>query len=348
MYLLRALKMKSSFKIILRKTIIKAFCLAVMFMQLSIQVCYAERRANMSARKVLEYSLLSLQNSAQEVAKKNKWIVSENKKLRDSIRTLNTEIMRLEEDKMKWIVQTADIEDLNTAEKELLFFKGKADGLTEDVSRMAREQQDLEHKLRVKKTREKEVLRKISKINQEIIDIQNKITSFDIKKNKGVDSGVDKNKLRQIEASEDDIAALEKQLSKIRKSNKRPLSEAQELSKKRSILKQQLLIVEDELKIISEEERKVQEEILNVSKEKDGRKEELLKEIKALNDQKDSLNTILSAAKGKLNVNKVDLVSSKNQERQLLENLATIKNENKMLTRKVAELKEKMEENKKK
>lgn len=330
--------MKSSFKVVFRKTMMRVLCLSVLFIQLNLQVCYGERRPNMSARKVLEYSLLSLQNSAQEVAKKNQWIVEENKKLRDNIRTLSTEIMRLEEDKMKWIVQNASFEDVNVSEKELLLFKEKANGLTDEVSRMAREQQDLERKLSVNGSKEKEALHTISKVNKEIIDIQNKIAILDSKNNRDVENNSEKQLLRQIKESEDEIVGLQKQLLKIRNSNMSPLAEVQELSNKRSLLKQQLLIIEDELKIISEEERTVQEEILNVSKEKEGRKEELLKEIKNLNDQKDSLNTILDAAKEKLKVSNFDLVSSEGQERQLRENLVTIKNENKMLTKKVSEL----------
>ena len=333
----------SLYSLKLPKLLPKAIFLAVIFVQLNIQVCYAQRRTNLSARKVLEYSLLSLKNSAQEVAQKNRWIISENKKLRENIQTLKTEVMRLEEDKMKWIVQNAGIDDSNTEEKELLFYKNKADGLAGDVSSMVREQQSLEHKLGVKKTKEKEVLQKIDKVNQEIIDVQNKIDNLDIKKNKSAKNNAEKQLLRQIETSKDEIEDIQRQLSKVKKYNMRPLSEAQELGRKRSLLKQQLLIIEDELKIISEEEGKVQEEISNVSKEKDDRKEELLKEVKILNDQKDSLNTILSKAKDKVKVSKLDLDSGEDQERQLVENLAAIKNENKKLTKKVSGLQKKIQ-----
>ncbi|MBU4333350.1 MAG: hypothetical protein KKD07_02795, partial [Candidatus Omnitrophica bacterium] len=296
------------------------------------------------ARKVLEYSLLSLKNSAQEVAQKNVWLFSENEKLRDNIRTLKAELVRLEEDKMKWIVQNASIDDINAEEQELIFFEKNASSLTNDVSKMVREQQNLEKNLDAKRSKEDEVLQEIAKVNKYIVDVQQKIDNLNIKKSKGAEDNIKEQLIEQIETSGDEIEALQRQLTKVTNNNIRPLSEAEEVSKKRSLLKQQLLIIEDELKIVLEEEDKIQKEISNVSEERESRKEELLKEIKALNDQKDSLKSILSIAKDKLKASNLNLDSGEEGERQLIENLVAIKNEKKMLLKKVSDFEKQIQE----
>ncbi|MBU1996014.1 MAG: hypothetical protein KKF78_02535 [Candidatus Omnitrophica bacterium] len=336
--------MYRSVKIVYRTTMIKALFLTIIFIQFNIHFCYAERRANLSARKVLEYSLLSLKNSAQEVAQKNVWLFSENEKLRDNIRTLKAELVRLEEDKMKWIVQNASIDDINAEEQELIFFEKNASSLTNDVSKMVREQQNLEKNLDAKRSKEDEVLQEIAKVNKYIVDVQQKIDNLNIKKSKGAEDNIKEQLIEQIETSGDEIEALQRQLTKVTNNNIRPLSEAEEVSKKRSLLKQQLLIIEDELKIVLEEEDKIQKEISNVSEERESRKEELLKEIKALNDQKDSLKSILSIAKDKLKASNLNLDSGEEGERQLIENLVAIKNEKKMLLKKVSDFEKQIQE----
>ncbi|MBU0469403.1 MAG: hypothetical protein KJ736_10155 [Candidatus Omnitrophica bacterium] len=336
--------MYRSVKIVYRTTMIKALFLTIIFIQFNIHFCYAERRANLSAIKVLEYSLLSLKNSAQEVAQKNVWLFSENEKLRDNIRTLKAELVRLEEDKMKWIVQNASIDDINAEEQELIFFEKNASSLTNDVSKMVREQQNLEKNLDAKRSKEDEVLQEIAKVNKYIVDVQQKIDNLNIKKSKGAEDNIKEQLIEQIETSGDEIEALQRQLTKVTNNNIRPLSEAEEVSKKRSLLKQQLLIIEDELKIVLEEEDKIQKEISNVSEERESRKEELLKEIKALNDQKDSLKSILSIAKDKLKASNLNLDSGEEGERQLIENLVAIKNEKKMLLKKVSDFEKQIQE----
>ena len=330
-------------KIVCRTTIVKTLFLTVIFIQVNADFCHAERRANLSARKVLEYSLLSLKNSAQEVAQKNIWLVSENEKLRENIKTLKTELIRLEEDKMKWKVQNASLDDMDAEEQELMFFEKNANSLTDDVSKIVREQQILEKKLDVKQVKEKEVLQSIDKVSKDIADIQMKIDNFDMKKSKGTEDSIKQQVLEQIERSENEIEGLQRQLSKVTETNMRPVSEVEEIGKKRSLLKQQLLIVEDELKIILGEEDKIQKEIANVSNERESRKEELLKEIAALNEQKDNLDNVLSIAKEKLKDSKLNLDGGEAEERQLTENLAAIKNEHLVLIKKVYDFQKKIE-----
>ena len=317
-------------------------CIAILFILMGFHSAAAgTRRLNPDKDENLLCGLKSLKAQVEQVKLNNRWLARENDSFRQQIYLLEQELERLEQ-KSPSPQQDIDEEDRISREQS-------------DISR-----QDYQRDLRAQEARRQQqhILTRhtedqedaqmtlqddIIQMKQEVVYLENEIhqlKSIIDKKTRNLDYVSEKNRLLELRTdSEFNLKLIRREIQSLKKRYYKPLSQLSNYREEQIVLKQQLVIAEDVMKIFITEEKKLRHTTHQLEISKKETIENFFMDIKSLGVNRMELEDILNKAKKKIKTNKIDLSASNAEFFQFEENLKILKHENNLLKKDLFNLK---------
>jgi len=128
-----------------------------------------------------------------------------------------------------------------------------------------------------------------------------------------------------------ELQAARGQYEQIHKKYGKPIKVLENLKTKKNLVKQKLTIIEDEYKILLQQDERLNEEIDNLNSQDQSRHSELLTETGQLELRQKQLEQTLKEAKRKIEVNKLDFGVFEVEDRGLQDNFNALTRENQEL-----------------
>lgn len=319
-----------------------AICLVTGCALLCVRVANAQSHSYPRTENVLEFSLMSLKESAKKIEAKNIWLKQETAALRNGIHSMENELEAIQQSKQQKINNAGQISSYNGDDRQEIAL------VTVQSKRLSSVNQDLENdmeKLEQQVTQIKndkgEMYLEVSNLREEIEKISAQLENY---QTFNVKNGAREEKQRiinQLEVEKRRLNETQKEYGKIKRKFERPINLILELEEKNNQLKKKEAMLESALKKIMKEEKKVLGDLSKVKTQNMQDMQNVLAKVKELRNKKMELESVLTLAKDKLGEKKEELAQHNEGDGiDLKKNLAVLKVEN-------IELKEKMDSLKK-
>ena len=222
------------------------------------------KSSHLSVDTLLEFSLTSLKNRAQEISKQNVWLQSEidfyNKKIQD----FKEELEGLKEKKEKLLTGKSVNIPSGNGTKEVSFMAGEESRLKEDSSQLSRENIKFEGEINLEQKQEKEIQENLVKVQQEIVQIKNKIKEFFNLLDDQNFEQEKKNLLDSLTESRKGVDIAEKQFTQSKKHSK-PLGEIRDFKEKQDLSEKKFNKAQTEFNSALEEQKRISDDIHRIN-----------------------------------------------------------------------------------
>jgi len=319
--------------------LILASCFIILFTMLSfcvVNVSFANSSRNISARRVLEESLLSLRQTTKEIEDRNLWLKRNIKDTRKNIIAFEKKLESLRRQKI-FLTQRNEsaVEDNDVNQSHLSLMKTGVSRIQNEINELSWVESDLQNRLNSKQNTRGEVKRAIVAANRDILEIENKISFYERKIKSGEIYSEKQKIIDSIKRRSKSLQYKEKQLSKLNHQYEKPISEIDELSFQNKDLMSRLKMLNREYHTTVQNKGNLYDELEYLRKHHKEKILELNKEIKSLRSRGEKYTKILAKAKKKLKGNTIDLGGFKTKKNYLAQNLTTVIRQNKELKQQI-------------
>jgi len=288
-----------------------------------------ELNERLSPEKILEYSLKSLQKSAEEIKEKNYSYEFQIRQLEKKIEFLRRKMQLVGESEERYSKGKKQLYDfLDVDKKEVSYARIDSLQLDREFNDVAETQESFQEKLQKREADGNRIKDQIENLEEEIDQLNGRIKALsDFLGDK--DHEKERKKLvRRIEASAKRVRNAERNLGQSRKRYAKPLKYIDSLKEKYDYLKRQVTSLEDEIKKEMETEKALKDEIENFDDTKKEKMKKYDEDIVKLKGRRKELLNILEEIRKKLRDSEIDVDSYEKEIRQLKDNLSVIKKEN--------------------
>ncbi|VAX37713.1 hypothetical protein MNBD_UNCLBAC01-167 [hydrothermal vent metagenome] len=289
--------------------------------------------------RLLEFSLMSLKESARETALNNEELFSQSELLKEKIQHLHEELNSLDKKKQRLLSQMKQYDGFLAGESEqVLSVENGLKQLQGNVVRVQQQNKILEDHVKLKKQTMKNTQDKITQIVQDIKGFKyKKYDIVDIDDSDVIGKGFILK--RSIEETKEELFKIEKQISYFERKHMGPLNTIEKLKQKHEGLKEQQNIFQEALTRAIKEGQKIEGETESVEEQSAQQEKQLVLDIKGLRGRYQQLTKNLVQAEKKLKARKLNLLDGEESaERELQGNISVIKEEKFSLKKKISSL----------
>jgi len=298
---------------------------------------YAQRKnfpRHYRPSQVLEVSLMGLRESANQVARRNEWLLSEIGIFRKNIQMLESDLQSLDSGKFHTLDRMPVLEEPpGFGQEAASHIENKFNLLDREVNFLDQQQMQLHRKNTAKLRSEDEIYQVMDYLRQDIAQLHKEIAAKSTPEdfeNRG--SGAKNEDLKfLIEKSEDNLVSLRKELDRVQKKFGKPLKDFNTLYDQNSFLKEKLAISQDNYNKALAQEKKLTKELQEVKAQNEEYIAVLNKNMRKLESKQKKLEKVLKKAYRRIVQRDLDFTFNDEEFEQLMENLYVIKNENNML-----------------
>lgn len=304
---------------------------------------YAKKRSrwkHSSPQKVLEVSLTSLKESAYEVREKNEWLFSENASLQSTVDNLHEQIKSLNQQKEKFLAVTKKSKSkVNDGLSEMKVLEQRALRVNRNLNQLEQEQKSLQDQINAKKVLHQRLKKQIILTQKENLNLRNKMQMVEQQRQKDIDPQMEEMRIL-LKESQESLKDAEVRFRKLKKKYAKPLLAIEDLQEAQIILRQRVSMLQDELKVGSEQQSKLQGSIDIVEQQNNNQLAELEERIQELKNRNQELKDVLAKARAKISDKNLRFSSNTSEVKQLQSNLDVVQKENLLLKEEFTTLKE--------
>ncbi len=287
---------------------------------------------------VVEYSLMGLKNSAQQMADRNAWLVSQINQLKEQLPALQQRLSVFEGEKEKLQLLSQDNLSSQTLKKYVTASKGNA--LIKDQAGMNQEQQILEQKINEKESESQTLKESKATLEDDIhkLEYELNLLNVEVKASPKKDDWQDL--VRQREQGLKSLRNAQRTLSQLEGQDNKPLVQIKSLEAEQKSLQNRLGQLENDINISFNQDNDVQQQILNVRGQHAQRMTQLNQEVDQLKQKLQEMENTLSQARTKIKEKNISLNTQENADKDLQQSLNLINQENMALKGEISSLKE--------
>lgn len=292
---------------------------------------YAQSFKSYPTKNVLEYSLSSLYNRAEQIAEQNKWLEEEMGRLKEEEKKLRYQTTMLDKEMAVLNDRTFEVKDEFEAKiREAQLSQTNMEVLTNQIQDLA----DLEFQLQQEFESRQQAGQRLQ---AELQTAQTQLAEVDLPDvdesvvKKDADLKLKKSKLSKVRLEmSDEIAQIQKHIQKNRESQSNILDELNDLREQQDELKGQLHALQAEVNTLKEKRDELSSWLDSEPKKEQQTAQKMAHNVMELQKRRTKLARYLNQVKTKLN--RVNLGGDITQrERQLQKNVLVIKKENTQL-----------------
>lgn len=288
---------------------------------------------------VVEYSLQGLKGSAQQMADRNAWLVSQMAQMKDQIPALQQRLAILEGQKEKYQLLTGDDLTSKTLRKytgesknKLPMLKGQAEFLEE--------QKMLEEKINQKEIENQNLKENKIRFQEEVNQLQYELGLLDAELKEVVKKDEWRDLVRTKEQSLKRLKNAERSLAQLNGKFLKPEEQMKNLEREQKNLQQHLGELENELNISFNQENDLRQEILKVRGLHAPQITQLNQDVDQLKVRVKEMEDTISQARAKISEKKIQLSAAEYADTDLKRSLDLITQENSALKNEMISLKE--------
>ena len=307
----------------------------VVVVQLIPSLSLAQRVEHVSDQEALEYSLMSLKESAQEIETKNEKLMRENASIRETIDQLKVEYDWLGQQKDQLTIPPVEVrEDVVDNPKDLNLVQGQLSRLRNEIILLQGEQQTLEQRMQKKSEDVKLIFDQLSRKQEDVTNLRSKIQAAEADFGQIENSDERKRLIGMKQEGEAHLLNLKKQIKESQAKQAKPLKIYSGLKQQYRTLKQNLALLNDQIEQAAADETRMREEIDQIEKNKGADLGKLDEEIAALQGRYAQLEQTLVDIQAKMAQNNFDVNNYSQQNENLEQDLVILKRENQILREK--------------
>jgi len=259
----------------------------------------------------LEVSLLSLKQSAQQLAMKNQWLLHEVERYQEQIVSLQnswqggTKQQRLPKYQIK-VQQSHHI--------------------------------DLERNLSLKTNSRQQLLQEADQLQRDIQQLENVLTHSAVPSQQGNHKNTLKQVKSEIKINRQEVSRLKKQLRSINRKAGKPLRRFLSIDEKNELLEQKLVLLDSQMQALLLEEKQLKNEISALERNQTSEITDIQESLANLKAKEEAMAKILGRANTKMTRQKIDFHISDDEIEVLMENVSMLEVENNSLKSRVSML----------
>lgn len=292
---------------------------------------FAQLAQNVSTERFFEYSMDSLDETANALEEQNRQLTEYIRQYRWEIDGLRQKYQGLAGEAQSLSKSTKQVnEEFNVANQRISAATREFFGLKDDSMQVNKEYGRLEKSLQEKRKDNEKIDESMQQLRKDIVRLSDKLEDLDSSLETSYRE--EKSKInRAISESQKNVGWKEKKLMSLKKQYGKPLVMAEELAKKQVLLKQKLTALEEKLADQVSQGGRLQEEIERINLDSQSQTKELDSSLEGLETKRTGLENILAKAGQKLRDKKTPLEVSHEEIEQLEKGLDVIEKENQEL-----------------